>query len=190
MIAADTVLYDSGMIRLLHRSKQWVLSPTLGIAVLAGLALASCGSSSEPDKRAAAGGGGGNASAIKACDLLTPEEIKQATGAVMGTGQLQTTKTHASCDWSSTDESSGASGVGIIVQEFDDTLWQTMSASKHAVPVTGIGEQAYKGYPHSGDLSVKQGQYEVDVGIVDFKHDNATVDAAALKLMNLVLSRL
>ena len=65
-----------------------------------------------------------------------------------------------------------------------------MTASTHAVPVTGIGEQAYKGYPHSGDLSVKQGKYEVDVGIVDFKHDNATVDAAALRLMNLVLSRL
>jgi hypothetical protein len=39
-------------------------------------------------------------------------------------------------------------------------------------------------------LSVKKGKYQVDVGIVDFKHDNATVDAAALRLMNLVLSRL
>lgn len=39
-------------------------------------------------------------------------------------------------------------------------------------------------------MSVKKGKYEVDVGIVDFKHDNATADAAALKLMNLVLSRL
>jgi hypothetical protein len=56
--------------------------------------------------------------------------------------------------------------------------------------VTGIGEQAYKGVPHKGDLSVKKGSYEVDVGIVDFKHDDATVDAASLKLMNLVLSRL
>src|SRR4051794_14974885 len=110
MLAVDSLLYDPGMIRLVHRSKQLVISPTLGIVVLAGLALASCSSSSDPDKRAATGSGGGNASAIKACDLLTPEEIKQATGAVMGAGQLQTTKTQASCDWSSTDDSSGASG--------------------------------------------------------------------------------
>ncbi|HTJ20052.1 MAG TPA: hypothetical protein VL494_24885 [Steroidobacteraceae bacterium] len=160
---------------------------TLGIVVVAGIALTACNSSSEPNTRAAQGAG---ASAIKACDLLTLDEIKQATGAAMGAGQLQTTDTQASCDWSSPDETAGASGVGVIVQDFDNSLWQSMSASQHAVPVTGVGEQAYKGFPHSGDLSVKKGKYEVDVGIVDFKHDNATVDAAALKLMNLVLSRL
>ena len=156
----------------------------LGIVVLAGIALTACGSPSEP---ASATGG---ASAIKACELLTLDEIKQETGAAMSAGQLQTTDTQASCDWSSPDGSSGASGVGVIVQDFNSSLWQAMTASQHAVPVTGVGEQAYKGFPHSGDLSVKKGQYEVDVGIVDFKHDNATVDAAALKLMNLVLSRL
>jgi len=161
-----------------------------GIVVLAGIALASCGSSSEPRTATAAGSGGGNASAIKACDLLTVDEIKQATGASMVAGQLQTTDTQASCDWSSSDEASGASGVGVIVHDFDNVLWQTMSASQHAVPVTGVGEKAFKGVPHKGDLSVKKGSYEVDVGIVDFKHDDATVDAAALKLMNLVLSRI
>jgi hypothetical protein len=159
-----------------------------GIVVLAGITLTACNSSSGPDQPAASGTG--SASAIKACDLLTLDEIKQATGAVMGAGQLQTTDTQASCDWSSPDANTGASGVGVIVQDFDNSLWQAMTASQQAVPVTGVGEQAYKGYPHSGDLSVKKGKYEVDVGIVDFKHDNATVDAAALKLMNLVLSRL
>ena len=182
------------MVPLQQRAKQldpYSMPRILGIVVLAAIALASCSSPSEPSTGdAAAGSGGGNASAIKACDLLTLEEIKQATGASMGAGHLQTTDTQASCDWSSADESSGASGVGVIVHEFDNVLWQAMAASKHAVPVTGIGEQAYKGYPHSGDLSVRQGKYEVDVGIVDFKHDNATVDAATLKLMNLVLSRL
>jgi hypothetical protein len=163
------------------------MSRTLGIVVLAGIALTACGSSSNPGASAAPGTGG--ASAVKACDLLTLDEIKQATGASMGAGQLQTTDTQASCDWSS-DGNSGASGVGVVVQDFDNSLWQAMTASQHAVPVTGVGEQAYKGFPHSGDLSVKKGKYEVDVGIVDFKHDNATVDAAALKLMNLVLSRL
>ena len=173
------------MTPLQHRLKQ-----SLGIVVLAGIALASCSSKSESDRQTAAGSGGGNASAIKACDLLTLDEIKQATGASMDAGKLQTTDTQASCDWSSPDGSSGASGVGIIIQNFDKVLWQNMTASTLAVPVTGVGEQAFKGYPHSGDLSVKKGNYEVDVGIVDFKHDNATVDAATLKLMNLVLSRL
>jgi len=177
--------YSRGMTPLQHRSKL-----SLGIVVLAGIALASCSSKSEPETQVAAAAGGSNASAIKACDLLTVDEIKQATGATMQAGKLQTTDTQASCDWTSPDESSGASGVGVIVQKFDSVLWQNMTASPHAVPVTGIGEQAFKGYPHSGDLSVKKGSYEVDVGIVDFKHDNATVDAATLKLMNLVLSRL
>ena len=108
----------------------------------------------------------------------------------MSAGLLQTTDTQASCDWSSPDGSVGTSGVGVIVQNFDDTLWRFMAGSKKAVPVQGLGQQAFKGVPHSGDLSVKQGKYEVVVGIVDFKHDNATVDAAALKLMELVLSRL
>src|SRR5512138_2163962 len=117
------------MIALLHRSKQSAASAIFGIVV--GIALTACGSSSEPDTRAAPGTSGG-ASAIKACDLLTVEEIKQATGAAMTAGELQTTDTQASCDWSSPDGSSGASGVGIIVQDFNKSLWQNMSASEHA----------------------------------------------------------
>src|SRR5581483_4491645 len=163
---------------------------SLAVAIVVASGLASCNSSSKSKAEGAAGTGGGNASAIKACDLLTLEEIKQATGAVMGAGRLQTTDTQASCDWDAPDGSSGASGVGIIVQNFDNSLWQTMSSSPHATGVTGIGQEAFKGFPHSGDLSVKQGKYEVDVGIIDFKHDRATVDAAALNLMKLVLSRL
>ena len=162
----------------------------LAVMIVAGIATTSCGSSSDSSSRVASGTAGGTASTIKACDLLTLAEIEQATGAAMNAGQLQTTDTQASCDWSSPDGSSGASGVGVIVQDFDATLWQAMSGSNKAVAVTGIGEQAFKGVPHGGDLSVKKGKYEVDVGIVDFKHDNATVDAAAVKLMNLVLSRL
>lgn len=162
----------------------------LAFAIIAGIALASCHSSSKSGTGTAGGTTGSSASAIKACDLLTLEEIKQATGAQMGAGRLQTTDTQASCDWDSSDGTSGASGVGIIVQDFDSALWQAMAGSQHATAVTGIGEQAFKGYPHSGDLSVKQGRYEIDVGIVDFKHDAATTDAAALNLMKLVLSRL
>jgi len=60
-------------------------------------------------------------------------------------------------------------GVSVTVQDFDDALWQTMASSNKAIAVTGIGQQAFKGFP---------------------KNDNATVDAAALRLMNLILSRL
>jgi hypothetical protein len=162
----------------------------LAVMMVAGIATASCGSSSDSSSRAASGTAGGTASTIKACDLLTLAEIEQATGATMGAGLLQTTDSQASCDWTSPDGSSGASGVGVIVRDFNGALWQAMSGANKAVAVTGIGEQAFKGVPHSGDLSVKQGKYEVDIGIVDFKHDDATVDAAALKLMKLVLSRL
>jgi len=163
----------------------------VALAIVAGMALASCNSSSKSSAAAAGGNGGGSsASDIKACSLLTLAEIKQATGSTMGAGLLQTTDTQASCDWSAPDGAPGASGVGIIVQNYDDSMWQTMSGSKFATAVTGIGEKAFKGVPHKGDLSVKQGKYEVDVGIVDFKHDDATVDAAAMKLMKLVLSRL
>ncbi|MGA8007565.1 MAG: hypothetical protein WCA17_15870 [Burkholderiales bacterium] len=133
---------------------------------------------------------GGNAADIKACALLTLAEIKQATGATMGAGLLQTTDTQASCDWNAPDGAPGASAVGVSVQDYDDDLWKNMTASKLAIPVSGIGEKAFKNYPHKGDLSVKVGKYEVGVGIVDFNHNDATVDAAALKLMKLVLSRL
>jgi hypothetical protein len=162
----------------------------LAVMIIASIATIACSSPSDSSTRVASGTGGGAASAVKACDLLTLAEIKQATGADMGAGLLQTTDTQASCDWSSLDGSPGASGVGVIVQDLDDSLFRTMASSEKATAVIGIGEQAFKGFPHSGDLSVKQGKYEVDVAIADFKHDNATVDAASLSLMKLVLSRL
>jgi hypothetical protein len=166
------------------------LTRTLAFVIVTAVTLSSCSSSSDSSAGSTGATAGSNASAIKACDLLTLDEIKQATGAAMSAGKLQTTNTQASCDWDNPDANSGASAVGVIVQNFDDTLWKTMSSSQHAIAVTGIGEQAFKGVPHRGDLSVKQGKYEVDVGIVDFKHDDATTDAAALNLMKLVLSRL
>ena len=164
------------------------------VAIVAGVVLASCSSSpssSTANTGGGAGSGAGKASSVKVCDLLTLDEIKQATGAAMGAGVLQTTDSQADCEWNApSDASSGALGVGVIVQDYDDTLWQTMAAAKQATAVSGIGEKAYKGFPHSGDLSVKQGGYEIDIGIVDFSDDNAKVDGAALTLMKLVLPRL
>ena len=164
------------------------------LAIIAGVAIASCTSSPSPSAAGSPGGGansGGKASSVKACDLLTLDEIKQATGATMGAGVLQTTDTQAACDWSApSDATSGATGVGVVVKDYDDVLWQTFSSAKQATAVSGLGEKAYKGYPISGALSVKQGGYEIDIGIADFTDDNAKVDAAALTLMKLVLPRL
>jgi hypothetical protein len=68
------------------------------LAIAGGVVLASC-SSAPSSSSASTGGGGGNsggrASSVKACDLLTLDEIKQATGATMGAGVLQTTDTRA-----------------------------------------------------------------------------------------------
>jgi hypothetical protein len=93
-------------------SRSWILA----FAIVAGITLASCSSSSSSSESSTRAGGptaGGNASAIKACDLLTQDDIKQATGATMGAGLLQTTNTQASCDWNAPDGDSGASAVGV-----------------------------------------------------------------------------
>jgi len=144
------------------------------------LALTACNSSSSSSRSA-----GGTASAIKACELLTPAELQQAMGAPLGPGKLQTTHTQASCDWDGAD---GA--VGIIIRDFDADLWDTMSSSKYAKPVTGLGEKAYKGFPHPGVLAVKKGGYEIDVAIIDFKRDPAVVDPAVVQLMDRLLAQL
>ena len=173
---------------MISSSAQWRLSI---VAIAAGVVLASCSSSPSASTGGGGGNSGGNASSVKACDLLTLDQIKQATGATMGAGVLQTTDTQADCEWSApSDVSSGATGVGLVIKDYDNTLWQTFSSAKQATAVSGLGEKAYKGYPISGDLSVKQGGYEIDIGIADFTDDNAKVDAAALTLMKLVLPRL
>ena len=130
---------------MISSSARWRLGV---LAMAGGVVLASC-SSAPSSSSASTGGGGGNsggkASSVKACDLLTLDQIKQATGATMGAGVLQTTDTQADCEWNAPSHaSSGAASVGVIVQDYDDTLWQTMSSAKQATPVSGIGEKAYK----------------------------------------------
>jgi hypothetical protein len=142
------------------------------------------GSSSQP-----AAGNGGSATSTAACSLLTTAEIQQALGAPMKDGVLQTgNPDQASCEWDGQDDDTLS--IGVIVQPYDDTIWQAMASSSQASPVSGIGEAAYKGWPHAGDLSVKQAGHEIDVGIVDFKDNQPKVDAAALTLAKLVLSRI
>ena len=157
-----------------------------------GSSTAAGGGGSDPGAQASGGGqtaqGGGGASSTDGCSLLTPAEIQQALGAVVKAGTFQTgNPDQVNCEWDGQDDDSLA--VGVVIQPYDDSLWKTMSSASAATPVSGIGEAAYKGYPHAGDLSIKQGGHEIDIGIVDFKDNQEKVDAAVLALAKLVLSR-
>jgi len=182
---------------MMHRPVLRRVSAVVGAAVL----IAACSSSpgGSPGSSAVSGGaasdpgdrpsGGGAVGSVAACSLLTTGEIQAAIGAPMAAGVLQTgNPDQADCEWASSDD--GSISVGVIVQPYDDFLWQTMSSSQHATAVSGIGEAAYKGFPHAGDLSIKQGGREIDVGIIDFKDDQQKIDAATLTLAKLVLSRI
>jgi hypothetical protein len=127
-------------------------------------------------------------SSISACSLLTPAEIKQALGVAVKAGTALTSNPEqASCQWDGQDDDTFT--VAVVVQPYDDSLWTNMSSASLATPVSGIGEAAYKGIPHAGDLAIKQGGHEIDVAIIDFKDDQQKVDAANLALAKLVLSR-
>jgi hypothetical protein len=156
-----------------------------------GSSTAAGGGASDPGGQPSAAGQsaqGGAVSSIAACSLLTPAEIQQALGVAVNGGTLQTgNDEQANCEWDNADSSIA---VGVIVQPYDDTLWKTMSSAQAATPVSGLGDAAFKGFPHAGDLSIKQGGHEIDIGIIDFTDDQQKVDAAAVTLAKLVLSRI
>ena len=157
-----------------------------------GSSTAAGGGGSDPGVQASGGSpvaqGGGGVSSTDGCALLTPAEIQQALGAAVKAGTFQTgNPDQVNCDWEGQDDDTLS--VGVIVQPFDDNLWSAMSSAANATAVSGLGEAAYKNYPHAGDLSIKQGGHEIDLGVVDFKDDQQKVDAAVLALAKLVLSR-
>jgi uncharacterized protein DUF3558 len=156
---------------------------------LAAVAACSKPSAQARSSEARAGARGGNVSSIDACALLTPAEIQQALGVAMKPGVRQTTSTSSQCEWDSQDESE-AVGVSVSVATYDDAVFRTLASAKSAVPVPGLGEAAYKGVPHSGDIILKQGGHEIDVGVVDFKLATPKVEEAAAKFTKLVLARL
>jgi len=179
------------------------VSAVVGTAVLAaactgssagspGSSIAAGGGGSSPAVQTSAGGQvtqtGGSVSSTDGCSLLTPAEIQQAIGTSVKAGTFQTGNAEQeNCDWEGQDDDTLS--VGVIVQPYDDSLWTAMSSASSATAVSGLGEAAYKGYPHAGDLAIKQAGHEIDVSIVDFKNDKPKVDAAALALAKLVLSR-
>ena len=159
---------------------------TKSLTMLLGLAaLAAC---SRPSPHAR-NPGGGDVSSLDACALLTPTEIQQALGVAMKPGVKQTTSTSSQCQWDSQDESE-AVGVSVSVATYDDALFHTQASAQKAVPLSGLGEAAYKGYPHAGDIFLKHDGHEIDVGVVDFKLPPPKVDSAAAGFAKSVLSRL
>ncbi|MGZ6296475.1 MAG: hypothetical protein ACXWPV_05035, partial [Candidatus Limnocylindrales bacterium] len=68
--------------------------------------------------------------------------------------------------------------MSLAVGSCDDVLWKQMASYQLATADQGIGEAAFKGCPHSGDISIQQGGHEIDLGIVDFTVDQQKVDDA------------
>lgn len=164
--------------------------------------LAACGGSPTATATPAGGGGGtsgpgatsqsaggGDVSSIKACSLLTPAEIQTALGVAMKDGVEQDTEGQVECNWDPQDDTE-STAVSVSVATYDDSIWQTFSKAQGATPVSGFGDAAFSGYPHDGDLSIKKGGLQIDIGIVYFGTDQAKVKTADATFANLVLSRL
>lgn len=182
-----------------------ILKGVSAVVGAAALVAACTGAQASPGSSTAAGGddsnagsqapagsqsaqGGGDASSMNGCSLLSPAEIQQEIGAAVKPGTFQTgNPDQTNCDWEGQEDDTLS--VGVIVQPYDDNLWTAMSSAANATAVSGLGEAAFKDYPHPGDLSIKQGGHEIDLGIIDFKDDQQKVDAASLALAKLVLAR-
>ena len=159
---------------------------TKSLTMFLGLAALAACSKPSPHPR---NPGAGDVSSLDACALLTPTEIQQALGVAVKPGVKQTTSNYSQCQWDSQDESD-AVGVSVSVATYDDALFRTQASAKRAVPLSGLGEAAYKGYPHAGDIFLKHDGHEIDVGVVDFKLPPPKVDSAAAGFAKSVLSRL
>jgi hypothetical protein len=167
----------------------------LVIATVAGLTLGACsheststGDAGKSGRRGAdAAKGSAGASSIDACRLLNKNEIRQQLGVAMNDGKLQTTSSQATCDWTA----AGPAGAGLTVnvQDFDQSYWSSFTSLGRAKPVSGLAEAAFADVPLKGGLMIKQGKYEIDVGIVDFNMTDERAIAAAKALATLVLPR-
>lgn len=149
------------------------------------------GSNAPGSTVAAGGGGGGNGdlSRVDACALLTPAEIQQVIGVAVGDGINQDSNIVKQCEWDTTDATSSAS-VGLTVRTFTNEDWQTILAFPNATAVSGMGEEAYRNSPITGDLSVKQHGYEIDMALFGAANTQAQTDQFTDSLMKLVLTRL
>lgn len=164
------------------------LLSALAVAAALAAGCSSGGGGATPSPSAAAGGPVGTAGAGNACSLLTPDEIKSITGFAVKDGVLQTNDATSDCQWDS--QVADTDTVGVTIQPYDDSLWQAMSSSSHAVTVSGIGDAAFKGFPHVGDLAIKAKGYEIDIAVISGTQQPAQEDTETLALAQLVLPRL
>jgi hypothetical protein len=161
---------------------------SLVLAAAVAAACSSGGGAPTPSPSPAGGGPIGSASATNACSLLTTEEIKSITGFAVKDGVLQTNDGTSDCQWQRADTDTDT--VGLTIQPYDDALWQTMSSAPHAVSVSGIGDAAFKGFPHVGDLAIKAKGYEIDIAVISGTQQPAQEDTETLALGQLVVPRL
>jgi hypothetical protein len=160
----------------------------LVVAAIIAAACSSGGGAATPRSSAAGGGPVGSPSAANACSLLTPDEIASITGFAVKDGVLQTNAATSDCQWQS--QVADTDTVGLTIQPYDEELWQTMSSSSHAVTVSGIGEAAFKGFPHVGDLAIKAKGYEIDIAVISGTQQAAQEDAETVALGQMVVPRL
>src|SRR5512135_2922044 len=137
---------------------------------------------------AADGGGGGSAGSLNACTFLTADQIQTAVGWPVKAGVVQNTDSQTDCEWDA--QASDGGSVGLTISNYDDTLWQAGAAAGISKAVSGIGDAAFKGWPHAGDLTIKVKGYQVAVAIIDFVAAPDKVDAETLALAKLALPRL
>lgn len=148
---------------------------------------AASGGASAAPAAASGSAGGGNAGSLNACNFLTTSQIQSIVGWPVGAGALQNTDTQSDCEWSGP---SGESGVGLTISNYDAVLWQAGSSAGNSTAVSGVGDAAFKGWPHGGDLTIKVKGYQVAIAIIDFAAAPAKVDAENLSLAALVLPKL
>jgi hypothetical protein len=134
------------------------------------------------------GGAGADAGTLNACDFLTAAQIQGAVGFPVGPGKLQQSKGQADCEWTGTADDGKT--VGLTIANFDQTLFQAGQSAGVSKPVPGIGEAAFKGWPHAGDLTIEFKGYQVTLAIINFQATNDKVDAENVTLANLVLPKL
>ncbi len=108
-------------------------------------------------------------------------------GWAVGAGAVQNSDGQTDCEWTSAD---GSSSVGLTISNYDDNLFKTGASAGISTAVSGIGDAAFKGWPHAGDLTIKYKNYQVAVAVIDFKAAPAKVDAETLSLAQLVLPKL
>jgi len=142
--------------------------------------------------QAAGGGGGGGTGAdaptLNPCSMLSASDIQAATGWSVDSGKLETSTGQSQCMWANPADDTVS--VGVAIANYDDNLWQAGKSAGNAKPVTGLGDDAYAGWPTGGTLNVKVKTYAVTLAIIDFKKSNDQLQAEDATLAKVLLPKL